>query len=170
MQKLAKYIEYRGNLNSRETWIIVSICANIRKNTERYVLYLRLKTKRIYCSLYGNPCFPYIYANFLSLYSIKYLYKLIQVTIHLVLFARIDWRIPGSVAKECQGPVSRILLLPIFSSRSGRGDPSDRGRYQRVFHVVPSHDSLEIRGSHHKSADLNAPPMAQSGRSNELRE
>lgn len=49
-------------------------------------------------------------------------------------------------------------------------DPSDRGRYRRVFHVVPSHDSLEIRGSHHKSADLNAPPMAQSGRSNELRE
>lgn len=27
----------------------------------------------------------------------------------------------------------------------------------QAFQVVPSHDSLEIRGSHHKSTDLNAP-------------
>lgn len=37
-------------------------------------------------------------------------------------------------------------------------DRSDVGRYlAKVFRLVASHDSLEIRGSRHKSADLSAP-------------
>lgn len=88
----------------------------------------------------------------------------------IALFASSKWpaRIPSSVTKECQGPVSCILLLPIFSSRGGRGSRSwpivanDRDRSVggvvngEYFKSVPSHDGLEIRGSHHKSTDLNA--------------
>jgi len=53
---------------------------------------------------------------------------------------------------ECQGPIWRILLLPIFS-RSRRSRPVSRVLSDRV----QSRNSLEIRDSRHKSTVIRAP-------------